>query len=375
MTPPTGGEVSDACDSCLRRTDLIAALAPTLDVEWRKRDGPKGVLGLTDEALLALDPAGAVARRYSAFDAEAARRRAAGASLAIVCQCAATYPERLRELVDPPAVLHVLGDPGALDDGEAVSVVGARRGTPYGLEVARALGRGLAAAGVPVVSGLALGVDAAAHQGALETDGPAVAVLAGGADVPYPAVHRRLHVRVARRGCVVSELPPGFGAMRWCFVARNRIIAGLAEITVVVEATVRSGSLTTADFAANAGRQVAAVPGPVTSRLAEGTNGLIAAGAALVRDARDVLELLLGPGAVPDSVADLGRPGHRPPPLVTALEGPLRALLDAVEQGRGSLEALTPDADAAPAILRGLTELERRGLIRRDFGGRYVRLP
>jgi DNA processing protein len=188
-------------------------------------------------------------------------------------------------------------------------------------------------------------------------------------------VHRRLHARVAKRGCVVSELPPGFGAMRWCFVARNRIIAGLAEITVVVEATVRSGSLTTADFAANAGRQVAAVPGPVTSRLAEGTNGLIAAGAALVRDARDVLELLLGPGAVPDSVANLGRPGHRPAAPVTALEAPLRALLDAVEQGRGSLEALTPDAEAAPAILRGLTELERRGLIRRDFGGRYIRLP
>jgi DNA processing protein len=376
---PTGGAVteplSEACDACLRRTDLIAALAPTLDVEWRKRDGPKGVLALSDETLLALDPAGAVARRYLVFDAEAARRRAAGAALTIRCRCSDAYPERLRELVDPPAVLHVLGDPASLDDGEAAAVVGARRGTPYGLEVARALGRGLAAAGVPVVSGLALGVDAAAHQGALETDGPAVAVLAGGADVPYPAVHRRLHARVAARGCVVSELPPGFGAMRWCFVARNRIIAGLAEITIVVEATVRSGSLTTADFAANSGRQVAAVPGPVTSRLAEGTNGLIAAGAALVRDARDVLELLLGPGAVPDSVADLGRPGHRPPAPVTALEAPLRALLDAVEQGRGSLEALTPDAAAAPAILRGLTELERRGLIRRGFGGRYVRLP
>jgi DNA processing protein len=367
--------VSGACDACLRRTDLIAALAPTLDIEWRKRDGPRGVLARPDEGLLALDPAGAVARRYVGFDPDAARRRAAGASLSIVCRCSDSYPERLRDLTDPPAVLHVLGDPAALDDRDAAAVVGARRGTPYGLEVARALGRGLAAAGVPVVSGLALGVDAAAHQGALETAGPAVAVLAGGADVAYPAVHRKLHARVAARGCVVSELPPGFGAMRWCFVARNRIIAGLAEVTVVVEATVRSGSLTTADFAANAGRQVAAVPGLVTSRLAEGTNGLIASGAALVRDARDVLELLLGPGAVPDSVAAIGRPGHRPPAPVTALEPALRALLDAVEQGRGSLAALAADSDAAPAVLRGLTELERRGLIRRDFGGRYVRLP
>src|SRR5262245_37272212 len=236
--------LSDACDACLRRTDLIAALAPTLDIEWRKRDGPKGVLARSGEQLLALDPAGAVARRYVGFDPEAARRRAAGARLSILCRCSDAYPERLLDLADPPAVLHVLGDPAALGVGQAAAVVGARRGTPYGLEVARALGRGLAAAGVPVVSGLALGVDAAAPQGALGTAGPAVAVLAGGADVPYPAVHRKLHARVAARGCVVSELPPGFGAMRWCFVARNRIIAALAEVTVVVEATVRSGSLT-----------------------------------------------------------------------------------------------------------------------------------
>jgi DNA processing protein len=373
MTRPL--PLSDACDACLRRTDLVAALAPVLDVEWRKRSGPHGVLALPDETLLALDPGGAVARRYMAFDPEAARRRAAAAGLALACRCSAAYPDRLRELADPPAALHVLGNPAALEDADAAAVVGARRGTPYGLEVARALGRGLAAAGVPVVSGLALGVDAAAHLGALETDGPAVAVLAGGANVAYPAVHRQLHARVAARGCVVSELPPGFGAMRWCFVARNRIIAGLAAVTVVVEATVRSGSLTTADFAANAGRQVAAVPGPVTSRLAEGTNGLIASGAALVRDARDVLELVLGPGVVPDEVAAVGRPGHRPRPSVTALEEPLRALLDAVEQGRGSLAALALEPGSAPGVLQGLTELERRGLIRRDFGGRYLRLP
>jgi DNA processing protein len=318
---------------------------------------------------------GAVVRRYLAFDPEAARRRAAAAGLAVLCRCSERYPDRLRELADPPAALHVLGDRTALEDADAAAVVGARRGTPYGLEVARALGRGLAAAGVPVVSGLALGVDAAAHQGALETDGPAVAVLAGGADVPYPAVHRQLHARVAARGCVVSELPPGFGAMRWCFVARNRIIAGLAAVTVVVEATVRSGSLTTADFADQAGRTVAAVPGLVTSRLADGTNGLLASGAALVRNARDVLELVLGPGAVPEAAVAAGTPGRRPPAPVTALEAPLRALLDAVEQGRGSLEALAPDPANAPAVLRGLTELERRGLVRRGFAGRYVRLP
>lgn len=366
--------VADACDACLRRTDLVAALAPVLDVEWRRRAGLPGVLTLSDEVLVSLDPTGAAGRRYLGFDPDAARRRAAAARLALLCRCSEAYPARLNELADPPAVLHVLGDPAALAEPDGAAVVGARRGTPYGIEVARALGRGLSAAGVPVVSGLALGVDAAAHEGALVAAGPAIAVLAGGADVPYPAMHRRLYGRVAARGCVVSELPPGFRAMRWCFVARNRIIAGLAAVTVVVEATTRSGSLTTADFAAQAGRQVAAVPGPVTSRLAEGTNGLLASGAALVRDARDVLELLFGPGMVPEHVAAVGTPAGSHGPI-TPLEAPLRALLDAVEQGRGSLAALTADPARAPSVLGGLTELERRGLVRRDFGGRYVRAP
>ena len=182
-------------------------------------------------------------------------------------------------------MLHVAGRPEALAAAAAVAIVGARRGTPYGIEVARALGRSLAAAGVPVVSGMALGIDSAAHVGALDPpDPPApVAVLAGGADVPYPASRRRLYARLVERGCVVSELPPGFAAFRWCFVARNRIIAALAALTVVVEAAERSGSLTTADFAAQVGRPVLAVPGPITSRFSAGTNGLIAAGAGVVR--------------------------------------------------------------------------------------------
>ena len=192
--------------------------------------------------------------------------------------------------------MHVAGRAEALETEPAVAIVGARRGTAYGLEVARGFGGALTAAGVSVVSGLAIGVDSAAHVGALERPGAApVAVLAGGADVPYPASKRRLHAAVAARGCVVSELPPGFNAYRWCFVARNRLIAGLADLTVVVEATERSGSLTTADFAEQLGRPVGAVPGPVTSRFSSGTNLLLAAGAAVVRDARDVLDHLLGP--------------------------------------------------------------------------------
>jgi DNA processing protein len=235
---------------------------------------------------------------------------------------------------------------------------------------------------VPVVSGMAIGVDSAAHIGALEhtasgaavpgSGAPApgapsraapIAVLAGGADRAYPASLRRLYARLIECGCVVSELPPGFTAFRWCFVARNRLIAGLAELTVVVEAAERSGSLTTADFAEQLGRPVGAVPGPVTSRLSSGTNGLLADGAGLVRDTRDVLDELLGPAA--PRAEDL-------PPAVP-IEPRLRRLLDAIERGHGSLAELTSDPEATRQVLEDLTDLELRGLVRREFGGRYVR--
>jgi DNA processing protein len=353
-----------ACDACLRRSALIADVAGRLDVEWRRRSAPAGVLSLPDEALIALDPAGVAGAAYARFGAAAARAAIGSAGLAAICRCEPAYPEGLRELADPPAVLHVAGRAEALARENAVAIVGARRGTGYGLEVARSLGRGLAAAGVPVVSGLAMGVDSAAHIGAVEhVRGPVIAVLAGGADVPYPASRRRLYDRVVECGCVVSELPPGFTAFRWNFVARNRIIAGLAALTVVVEAAERSGSLTTADFAAQLGRPVGAVPGPVTSRWSAGANGLLATGAAVVRDTRDVLDQLLGPGAP--------APAAAAPPV--PIEPRLRPLLDAIERGHGSLAELVADSGEAQQTLQDLTELELRGLVRREFGGRYVR--
>jgi DNA processing protein len=357
-----------ACDACLRRTDLLAALAAHLDIEWRRRGAPAGVLSLPDDALLALDPTGAAARRHARFSPDAARAGIAAAGLQAVCRCSAGYPERLRELPDPPAALHVAGDPEALLDAGSVALVGARRGTPYGLEVARALGQAISTAGATVVSGLALGVDSAAHVGALAGRGSVVAVLAGGAEQAYPARHHRLHRQVVARGCVVSELPPGFAPHRWAFVARNRIIAGLAAITVVVEATERSGSLTTADFAAQTGRVVGAVPGPVTSRFSEGANALLAAGAVVVRDARDVLDVVLGPGAAEaaERAAATAEPAE-------PLEPHLRRLLRAIERGAGTPAELATDAEAFSRVLHDLTELELRGLVRRDFGGRYVR--
>ncbi len=355
-----------ACDACLRRTALIAALGAQLDIEWRRRSAPAAVLSLPDDVLLGLDPSGRTARAHAAFAPDRARTAISAAGLTAVCRCDAGYPDALRELADPPAVLHVAGRQAALAADPGVAIVGARRGTPYGIEVARSLGRGLHAAGVPVVSGLALGVDSAAHLGALAAGDHAhpVAVLAGGADVPYPASRRRLYGDLAKRGAVVSELPPGFIPYRWCFVARNRLIAGLAAATVVVEAAERSGSLTTADFAEQLGRPVGAVPGPVTSRFSAGTNALLAAGAAVIRGAEDVLDVVAAPA--------FARPADPPAPAVP-LEPRLRRLLDAIERGGGSLAELATDPAATRQVLADLTDLELRGLVRRGFGGRYVR--
>ena len=359
-----------ACDACLRRTALVAALSGRIDVEWRRRDAAARVLALPDEELLDIGTAG-VRRAYGRFQARTARARADRFGVALVCRCDPAYPPRVRALPDPPAVLHVLGDPAALTVDDGVAIVGARRATAYGLEVSRALGRGLASAGVPVVSGLALGVDAAAHHGAMEVPAPAaagaggrpVAVLAAAPNVPYPSRNRALHAAVAERGAVVSELPPGASAFRWCFVARNRIVAALAQVVVIVEATERSGSLTTADFAADLGCTVAAVPGRVTTRTATGTNGLIQSGAALVRDTADVLDLL---------AETTGRPRRTPVrPDPPPLEPELQRLMTAVEEGRGALGELATDREDARAVLAGLGELEFRGLIRRTFGGRY----
>jgi DNA processing protein len=249
---------------------------------------------------------------------------------------------------------------------EGVAVVGARRASSYGLDVARALGRGLSAARVPVVSGLALGIDSAAHAGALEAPGPTVGVLAASAHVPYPARGWRLHAAVASRGAVISELPPGARGHRWCFVARNRIIAALAAATVVVQATERSGSLTTADFAAELGRAVGAVPGPVTTRLSAGTHALIQAGAPLIVDAAGALELLAGATgqALPEAS------GKDPAPHVPAR---LAELLHAIEDGCGTITELAETPDEARTALAGLGELERLGLVRRGFAGRWER--
>jgi DNA processing protein len=201
------------------------------------------------------------------------------------------YPERLRRLVDAPPLLVVRGDPSALR-APAVAIVGARAATHYGRTVARNLAETLARAGLVVVSGLAVGVDAAAHEGALEAGGRTVAFQACGPDRVYPAVHRHLADRIARAGAVVSELPPGTPPRAPHFPLRNRLISASSLAVAVIEARRRSGSLITARHAADQGVDVFAVPGPITAPTSQGPNRLIQEGAMPLLTPADILEPL-----------------------------------------------------------------------------------
>ncbi len=357
-----------ACDRCLRRGALLRLLVPWIARALDEHRRLPTLLALGDDALLDAicgPKRGAIDAELERFDAQAARLEAAAAGLQTVCRHEGGFPARLLNAPDAVAALWFRGDVGRLDVLARecpVALVGARRASAYGLEVARGLGRELAVAGVPVVSGMALGIDSAGHEGALEAGGLTVAVLAGGADIAYPRSRARLHRQIGAEGLVLSELPPGTRPHRWSFPARNRIMAGLAALTVVIEGTQSSGSLITAGFAQELGRELGAVPGHVTSALAAGPNALIADGAHVVRSAADVLDVLYGPGAA--------RLRKSEPP---ALEPRLAALLEAVERGEGSPDVLAAEASEAAEVLSGLTELELLGLVRRGAGGCYVR--
>jgi DNA processing protein len=265
------------------------------------------------------------------------------------------YPALLAELHDPPARLFVRGRSEALA-APGVAVVGARSCSAYGAQVARSVARELAAAGLAVISGLARGVDGEAHRGALEGGGPTIAVLGCGIDRDYPRSHADLARRVVETGAVVSEYPPGIEPAPWRFPARNRIIAGVALATIVVEARERSGALITADFALELGRDVFAVPGEITSALSAGTNDLLRQGAAPLTSVRDVLEAI--------GVA----PAPAPAPLANVSDR-AASLLSILADGARDADELTrlagcPSADVAAALV----ELELAGLVAQADG-------
>jgi DNA processing protein len=287
-----------ACPECLRRGQLLAILAPYIE-RFITRPGAASLLCLANQDLaeaVATRAAAGILEQVEAASESSLRTSMDSAECWAVCRHDDAYPVSLRDAADAPWALIGRGDQGMLaelaDPVGVVTVVGARRASAYGREVARTLGRDLAATGMVVVSGMAFGIDACAHRGALEA-GRTVAVLGCGPDVAYPASHRSLWRRIQENGLVLSELPPGTGAWRWSFPARNRIIAGLAGITVVVEAAERSGVLGAARSAKRLGRALGAVPGPVNSRVSAGTNDLLADGAALIRNAEDVLNVPL----------------------------------------------------------------------------------
>lgn len=359
--------MSRACAACLRRASLLGALAGHLDAV---RADIGEVLTLGDRELLAAVGGRRrreLERRLARAPGEPARQAAHAAGLALICRCDPGFPARLRELPSAPVVLHVTGELErflAAVAEEPVAIVGARRASPYGLEAARSLARGVAAAGLTVVSGMALGIDSAAHEGALSAGAPTVAVLPGSASDPYPRSRRRLYRQLTGAGAAVSELPPGTPVRRWMFIARNRIIAALAGATVVVEATTRSGALVTAAFARRLGRPVGAVPGRITSAQAAGPNGLLAEGARVVRGAQDVLDALYGIGVRSAAIE------HR-----LALTGEAREVLRAIAEGRDSADALAAEEIAPGRVLATLAWLELAGYVRREPGGRFAVIP
>jgi DNA processing protein len=260
------------------------------------------------------------------------------------------FPARLRSIHDPPPGLFIRGAaPVTLLERPSVAVVGARACSHYGTSVATSLGRELAESGVVVVSGLARGVDAAAHRGALQT-GTTVAVLGCGIDRDYPRTHASLAAEIVRDGLIVSEYAPGVEPAPWRFPARNRIVSGLTLATVVVEARERSGALITADLALDEGREVLAVPGEITSQLSRGTNHLLRLGAVPVTCAADVLRVL---GVDPP-------PAREPPALDARLEPVRAAVADAAATAD---EVAQSTGQSARIVAAALAELELLGIV------------
>ena len=303
------------------------------------------------------------------------RARAALAAARAVGVAAVPWPDRrypalLAAIPDPPPVLWLRGDADALD-GPAVAVVGSRAGTVYAREVGRGLGADLASRGVTVVSGLARGVDSAAHRGVLAAGGRTIAVLGSGVDIVYPPEHAGLAGEIVRRGLLVSELPPGTTPRPKYFPLRNRLISGLSRAVVVVEASERSGSLITARLALEQGREVMAVPGNVLSGRNRGAHALLRDGARIVETADDVVEELgLGAPAAGDAAGTAPAAGDGGPPPETR-DAILRHM-DAGEVYSVDDLAARSGLDSASLLAR-LTDLELQGRVARAGAGQFVR--
>ena len=312
----------------------------------------RGVIGNHADVLFDFDPAEAV-------DRSLAWASQPGQCLLTLADTA--YPQSLLEIPDPPSILYVRGNPALLQN-RGLAIVGSRNATPQGLQTAETFARALAAKGLAIISGLALGIDAAAHRGALAAKGATIAVIGTGADRIYPARNKELAMAIAEHGTIVSEFPLGTPAIAANFPRRNRIISGLARGVLVVEAALESGSLITARLAAEQGREVFAIPGSIHSPVARGCHRLIKQGAKLVETAQDILEEL---GSHPES------PGV---PEVADTAGN-SVILKALGYDPCALDDLVDRTGiSADRLLGELLTLELDGLIATLPGNRYQRL-
>jgi len=304
----------------------------------------------------------------SSFEGDVARiwRRHEERGIEVCWRGGPDYPARLEGDPEAPAVLFCLGDPTVVNAYPTVALVGTRTPTRYGIGVAAQLGADLAAAGVSVVSGLALGIDGAAHEGATAAGAPPVAVVAGGLDDPYPRRHTRLWARVAERGAIYSESPAGVPTEKWRFPVRNRLLAMLSDVVVVVESRHGGGSLHTVVAAAERGTAVGAVPGSIRSPFSEGTNALLADGCLPVCSVGDILTALSLQGVI---LSVSPSPQEARPEY----DGPDRALFDLLSSDPVSLDHLARETGLdLPALCRGLERLARAG-VARDIGGWWER--
>ena len=352
-------ELLDPCDE---RACVRAVLEDWLDLQRHLVLDPRAARALLCEFG---EPAAALSRAPAAeahfpLEPAAARRVLERCGARALPFLSPAYPDRLARLEDAPPLLLLRGDAAVLRE-RSVAIVGSRAATAYGLAAARDFGRELARAGLVVVSGLAYGIDAAAHTGALEAGGRSVAVQACGIDIVYPSVHAALAAKVADSGAVISEFPPETRPRKAFFPHRNRLISGLAEAVIVVEARERSGSLVTARHAANQGIDVFAVPGPIYAPTSAGTHRLLRDGAWIASAPRDVLEVLDISAASPRERAV----------LANVMEKRRVRILEALAHHSASRDELSRRLEVAPEQLAlDLLELELEGRVVEDRDGR-----
>ncbi|HKA34169.1 MAG TPA: DNA-processing protein DprA [Candidatus Binatia bacterium] len=305
--------------------------------------------------------------RFSEWDeVEKEMTRAAAAGASIVPYTSPLYPPRLKAIADPPPLLYVKGELAGSDE-RAVAIVGTRAASEYGLGLTRELGRGLAALGFTIVSGMARGIDAAAHEAALEAGGRTIAVLGSGVDVIYPRENEKLYRRICERGAIVSELPIATPPLSFHFPARNRIISGLAVGVVVVEATEKSGSLITAAQALEQGREVFAVPGAAGSSRSRGPHRLIRQGAKLVERVEDIIEEIAPQLVARDAAAEKPRPV-----LPADLSAEAKKIFALVAEAPRHIDEIIEQSGVNPGkTSEVLLDLEIRGLLRQLPGKKF----